>query len=100
MIIVHVLVHVVPEFVEAFIDATRENARNSVNEPGVIRFDVVQQEGDLNRFVLIEMYRTPADAASHKDTAHYAVWRNTVAPMMAEPRRGVKYRAIFPGVGE
>ena len=96
MIIVHVFVHVKPEFVDAFIDATLENTRNSVREPGVVRFDLVQQDDDATRFLLIEIYRTPADSASHKETPHYATWRDTVAPMMAEPRRSVKYHTLFP----
>ena len=96
MLIVHVFVHVKPDAVEPFRAATLENARNSVQEPGVVRFDVVQQEDDPTRFVLIEIYRTPADPARHKETAHYLTWRDTVEPMMAEPRRGVKYQALFP----
>ena len=96
MLIVHVLVRVKPGFVDGFTAATRENARNSVREPGVVRFDVVQQDDDPTRFVLIEIYRTPEDPARHKETAHYAAWRESVEPMMAEPRRSVKYRALFP----
>ena len=96
MLIVHVFVHVRAHTVDAFTVATRENARNSALEPGVIRFDVVQQHDDPTRFVLIEIYRTPDDPARHKETAHYATWRDTVEPMMAEPRRGVKYDAVFP----
>jgi (4S)-4-hydroxy-5-phosphonooxypentane-2,3-dione isomerase len=96
MLIVHVFVHVKPEAVDAFAAATLENARNSILEPGVVRFDVVQQDDDPTRFLLIEIYRTPADPARHKETAHYVTWRDTVEPMMAEPRRSVKYRAIFP----
>lgn len=96
MIIVHVFVHVKPDAVDAFAAATRENARNSVAEPGVVRFDVMQQDDDPTQFLLVEIYRTPADPASHKETAHYATWRDTVAPMMAEPRRSVKYHALFP----
>ncbi len=96
MLIVHVHVHVKPESVDAFVDATRENARNSVQEPGVVRFDVVQQEDDPTRFVLMEIYRTAEDPARHKETAHYAAWRDAVESMMAEPRRSVKYRARFP----
>ena len=96
MLIVHVFVHVHPHRVDGFIAATLENARNSVQEPGVIRFDVVQQDDDPTRFLLIEIYRTPADPARHKETAHYAAWRHAVAPMMAEPRQGVKYHALFP----
>jgi (4S)-4-hydroxy-5-phosphonooxypentane-2,3-dione isomerase len=96
MLIVHVFVHVKPDAVEPFKAATLDNARNSVQEPGVVRFDVVQQEDDPTRFVLIEIYRTHADPARHKETAHYLTWRDTVEPMMAEPRRGVKYQALFP----
>ena len=96
MLIVHVFVHVKPDSVEAFKAATWENARNSVNEPGVVRFDVVQQEEDPTRFVLMEIYRTPEDPARHKETAHYAAWRETAEPMMAEPRQRVTYRALFP----
>ena len=96
MFIVHVHVHVKPESVEAFKEATIENARNSVQEPGIARFDVVQQRDDPTRFVLVEVYRTPDDPAQHKETAHYATWRDTVADMMAEPRSSVKYDNICP----
>jgi autoinducer 2-degrading protein len=96
MLIVHVFVHVKPESVDAFIAASLENARHSVQEPGIVRFDVVQQEDDPTRFLLIELYRTPGDPARHKETTHYATWRDAVEPMMAEPRRSVKYRALFP----
>lgn len=96
MLIVHVSVHVKPESVDAFIVASLENARHSVREPGIVRFDVVQQDDDPTRFLLIEIYRTPDDPARHKETAHYAAWRDAVAPMMAEPRQSVKYHALFP----
>ena len=96
MLIFHVFVHVKPEAVDGFIAITRENARNSVREPGVVRFDVIQQEDDPTRFVLVEVYRRPDDPARHKETAHYAAWREAAEPMMAEPRRSVKYRALFP----
>ena len=96
MLIVHVFVHVKPEFVDAFAAATLENARHSVGEPGVVRFDVIQREDDPARFVLVEIYRTPADPARHKETSHYAAWRDAVEPMMAEPRRSVKYRSRYP----
>jgi quinol monooxygenase YgiN len=96
MFIVHVHVHVKPEFVEAFKEATVENAHNSVQEPGIARFDVIQQLDDPARFVLVEVYRTPDDPARHKETAHYQTWRDTVAEMMAEPRSSVKYHNIFP----
>lgn len=96
MLIVHVFVHVKASAVDEFAAATLENARNSVEEPGVIRFDVVRQEDDPTRFLLIEIYRSSADPARHKETAHYAAWRDAVEPMMAEPRRSVKYEALFP----
>jgi autoinducer 2-degrading protein len=94
--IVQVHVHVRPEMVQAFKEATIENARNSVREPGIARFDVIQQSDDETRFVLVEVYRTPEDAARHKETAHYPVWRDKVADMMAEPRHSVKYANVFP----
>lgn len=96
MLIVHVHVHVKPESVTDFRKATLENARSSVQEPGVARFDVVQQQDDETRFLLIEVYRSPEAAIAHKETSHYAKWRDAVADMMAEPRQSVKYRAIFP----
>ncbi len=96
MLIVHVHVHVKPECVEAFKQATVENARNSVKEPGIVRFDVVQQQDDPTRFVLFEVYRTENDHALHKQTAHYARWRDAVANMMAEPRSSVKFQSVFP----
>jgi (4S)-4-hydroxy-5-phosphonooxypentane-2,3-dione isomerase len=96
LLIVHVLVHVKPEFVEAFRQATVENARQSVQEPGIARFDVVQQLDDPTRFTLVEVYRTPDDSARHKGTTHYKTWRDQVAEMMAEPRASAKYANIFP----
>lgn len=96
MHIVHVHVYVKPEFVLEFQAATEENARNSVKEPGIARFDVIQSMDDATRFVLIEVYRTPDDALRHKETLHYAKWRDIVAGMMAEPRTAVKYSNIFP----
>ncbi len=97
MLIVHVQVKVKPEFVDAFRAATIENARNSVKEPGIARFDVAQQRDDPTRFVLVEIYRGENAPAAHKETTHYAKWRDTVAPMMAEPRTSVKFNALFPG---
>jgi quinol monooxygenase YgiN len=96
MLIVHVHAHLKPEFVDAFREATIENARQSVAEPGIARFDVVQQLDDPTRFVLIEVYRTAEDPARHKETAHYARWRDIVAPMMALPRTSLKYSNAFP----
>jgi autoinducer 2-degrading protein len=100
MQIVHVHVRVKAESVEEFRRATTENARLSVQEPGVARFDVVQQEDDPVRFVLVEVYRTAEGAAAHKETRHYQAWRDTVAPMMAEPRSSVKYSEVFPQAGD
>ena len=96
VLIVHVHVRVKPECVEAFEQATRENARNSVREPGIARFDVARQADDPTRFVLVEVYRNADAPAKHKETAHYAKWRDTVAPMMAEPRSSVKFQNVFP----
>ena len=96
MLIVHVHVQVKPACVEAFRAASLENARHSVQEPGLARFDVVQQADDPTRFVLVEAYRTDDAPAKHKETVHYARWRDTVADMMAEPRRSVKFHNLFP----
>jgi quinol monooxygenase YgiN len=96
MFIVHVFVHVKPDQVEAFKEATLDNARNSIQEPGVARFDVLQQQDDETRFVLVEVYRTPEDPAKHKETEHYKRWRETVEPMMAESRSSVKHDNIYP----
>jgi len=96
MLIVHVHVHVKPESVAGFRQATIENARLSVQEPGIARFNVIEQQDDATRFVLIEVYRVLEAAAAHKETAHYAKWRDAVAEMMAEPRRSVKYGEVFP----
>jgi len=96
MFIVHVFVHVKSDQVEAFKSATIENASNSIQEPGVARFDIIQQMDDPTRFVLVEVYRTPDDPGRHKETAHYQKWRDTVADMMTEPRTNIKYTNIFP----
>ena len=98
MLVVHVHVHVKEECVESFREATIANASNSVKEPGIVRFDVIQQNDDPTRFVLIEVYRTADDPARHKETEHYATWRDTVADMMAEPRSSVKYTDVFPSI--
>ena len=98
MLVVQVHVHVKPESVEAFIVATRRNAEASLREPGIARFDVLRLESDPNRFVLIEAYRDDGAPARHKETAHYAEWRDTVAPMMAEPRSSTRFTAVHvPG---
>jgi autoinducer 2-degrading protein len=96
MFIVHVFVHVKPDRIEDFKQATLENARNSVLEPGIARFDVVQHLEDPTRFILVEVYRTPEDPARHKETAHYQTWRDTVEDMMAESRTSIKLTNLFP----
>jgi autoinducer 2-degrading protein len=96
MLVVHVHARVKPEFVDRFKEATLENARQSLKEPGIARFDVMQQQDDPTRFALIEAYRTLDAPAAHKETRHYQVWRDAVAPMMAEPRSSVKYTNVFP----
>ena len=97
MLIVHVHVRVKPECVEAFQAATAENARHSVQEPGIARFDVIQQSDDPTRFILVEVYRSPEATFQHKETAHYLKWRDTATDMMVEPRIAVKFTNIFPG---
>lgn len=96
MLIVHVHVQVRPECIDAFRAATLANARASVQEPGIARFDVAQQADDPTRFVLVEVYRDAQAPARHKETAHYATWRDAVAPMMAVPRTSVKFSNVFP----
>ena len=96
MLIVHVHVSVKPASVEAFKTASIENARNSVREAGIARFDVVQQADDPTQFVLIEVYRDAQAPAAHKETKHYQAWRDAVAPMMAQPRASVKFSNTFP----
>jgi quinol monooxygenase YgiN len=96
MLIVHVQVRVKAESVEAFRRATTENAQQSIREPGIARFDVLQQADDPTRFVLVEVYRHAEAPAGHKETAHYRTWRDTVAPMMADPRTSVKFTNVFP----
>ena len=96
MLIVHVFAHVKPDRINAFQTSTLENARHSIQEPGIARFDFLQQQDDPARFLLVEVYRTAEDPARHKQTAHYQKWRDTVADMMAEPRTSIKYTNIFP----
>ena len=96
LLVVHVECHVHPDQIAAFREATLDNARASVHEPGIARFDVIQQADDPTKFILVEVYKTANAPAAHKDTAHYARWRNTVMRMMAEPRQGIKYNNIFP----
>ncbi len=96
MFIVHVFIHVKPKCVIDFKAATLANVKNSLQEDGIARFDFLEQLDDPHRFVLVEAYRQPEDAAKHKETAHYAAWRDAVAPMMAEPRSSIKYSNIAP----
>ncbi len=92
--IVHV--HVKAERIDDFIEATRLNHEGSVREPGNLRFDILQEAEDPSRFVLYEAYADAVSAARHKETEHYLAWRNGVADMMAEPRKGVPYKGLFP----
>jgi autoinducer 2-degrading protein len=95
-LVVFVHAHVLSESVDAFRAASLANAAASVHEPGCVRFDVVQEAADATRFVLIEVYRGQEGAAAHKQTAHYQAWRDTVAPMMAEPRTSRSYATVTP----
>ena len=96
MLIVLVHVHVKPDCLEAFRTASLQNARNSIQEPGIARFDVLQDNADPNRFILNEVYHTEDAPAAHKKTEHYKAWRKTVEDMMAEPRQAVKLTNLFP----
>lgn len=96
MHIVVVEVHVIPEKVNDFISASLLNGQNSVCEPGIIRFDILQQKADPTRFILYEVYKSSADADLHKSTSHYLKWKEVVAEMMAEPRHGTPYINLFP----
>jgi len=96
MVVMHVFIQVKPEYIEAFKAATVENGRNSVQEPGIARFDVIQQEDDPTRFALVEVYRTAEAPARHKETAHFLKWFDTVAEMMAAPRTRIFYTNVFP----
>jgi autoinducer 2-degrading protein len=95
MFIVHVHIKVKPESIEAFKVASLENARQSLLEPGIARFDVIQQVDDPTRFELIEVYRTPEDPSKHKETTHYNTWRLLAEPMLAEPRTRTIYNNVF-----
>jgi autoinducer 2-degrading protein len=99
MYVTLVHVHVTPEHVADFISATRANHESSVKEPGNLRFDVLQSPEDPAYFLLYEAYRTAADAAAHKETAHYRRWRDAVADWMAEPRQGIPFTGLFPDSG-
>ncbi len=97
---VHVLVSCKPGTEEAFQKASLDNARASALEPGISRFDVIQQDDDPSKFVLVEVYKNADAPAEHKKTEHYNTWRETVADMMAEPRKAIKYRNIFPATSK
>jgi (4S)-4-hydroxy-5-phosphonooxypentane-2,3-dione isomerase len=96
MLVVHVHARVRSERVQDFLDATLVNARASLDEPGVVRFDVIQNQADPTHVVLVEVYRDDEASAAHKETPHYLTWRDTVAEMMAEPRASTKFSAVFP----
>lgn len=96
MLVVHVHVYVNPDTIDAFKAATVANASNSVREPGIARFDVIQDNDDPAHFILVEVYRSVEATVAHKETAHYATWRDTVAPMMAKSRTAVKFSNVYP----
>ena len=96
MLVVHVHVHVKPDAVEVFKEKTIKNANNSIQEPGILQFDLLQQEDDPSRFLIVEIYKNVEATAKHKETAHYAEWRDAVEAMMAEPRKSIKYTKIHP----
>jgi len=91
-------VYVRPEYVDQFILATQENHDASIKEPGNLRFDVLQEPGNVGKFVLYEAYASEEANAKHKETAHYLKWRDLVAPMMAKPREGIKHAILYPQV--
>jgi (4S)-4-hydroxy-5-phosphonooxypentane-2,3-dione isomerase len=100
MLAVHVHARVLPERIADFLAATQVNAQASLNEPGVLRFDVIQDQADPAHVVLVEVYRDDVASAAHKLTPHYAVWRDAVAPMMAEPRASTRFSVVFPAASE
>ena len=96
LLIVHVDVAVAADQLDAFHEATAANALASRQEPGILRFDVLTDRADPAHVVLVEIYRDEAAAAAHKETAHYATWRDTVASMMARPRVGTRFANTSP----
>jgi quinol monooxygenase YgiN len=96
MLIVHVHVQVKPDQVQAFKTASVENSRQSLTEPGIAQFDILQQQDDPTKFLLVEVYRTPEAPAAHKQTAHYQTWAETVESMLATPRFSVKFDKVYP----
>jgi quinol monooxygenase YgiN len=100
MFVALVHIHIKPEYIDQFIAATLENARNSIQEPGIAQFDFIQQADDPTRFVLIEAYHSEDAPAKHRETAHYLKWRDTVPDMMAEPRTGIRYQYLLRTASE
>lgn len=96
MVIVHVFIKIKPDMLESFKAATLKNAQNSIKEPGILRFDFMQQEDEPLSFLLVEVYKDSNAVAQHKETSHYAEWRQSAEPMIAEPRKSIKYVNIFP----
>jgi autoinducer 2-degrading protein len=96
MIVTFVHIWIKPEYIDDFIVASTENHQHSIKEPGNLRFDLVQDANDASKFVIYEAYASDADAAAHKETAHYNKWRTTVADWMAKPRVGEKHIIIAP----
>lgn len=99
MLAVHVNIQVKLDCVESFIQATKENAVNSLQEPGIARFDLIQCKEDATCFLLVEVYKDADAPALHKKTAHYATWRDAVADMMAVPRNSTKFETLYPEPG-
>jgi (4S)-4-hydroxy-5-phosphonooxypentane-2,3-dione isomerase len=96
MFVACIHLHVKPENREAFFAATLENARQTIEEPGNLRFDVLQLADDPNRFMYYEVYRDEAGMKAHKETAHYARWAALVPDLLVEPRNGIRYGTLFP----
>jgi quinol monooxygenase YgiN len=96
MFVIIVTAHIYPDRIQEFVEATQDNARNSILEPGIARFDFYQQEEDPSRFTLIEIYRSDEARDAHKESAHYNRWKDRVEPMLVEPRSREKYNILFP----
>jgi quinol monooxygenase YgiN len=100
VLIQQVFIHVKPESLNAFLEATKENSRNSVQEPGCVRFDILQQQDDPTRVVLLEIYKGPSDLDHHRTTSHFLKWRETVPDMFAEPRYSIQFHNVYPADSE
>ena len=96
MIIVHIFIKVKPDALELFKAETLKNAKNSIKEPGILRFDFMQQEDDPLSFLLVEVYKDDSAIIKHKETSHYAEWCQSAEHMIAEPRKRIRYVNIFP----